>query len=137
MIRGCPTMGWVGWSFVLAAFVNAIGNILVGTFHGGSPVVAAHAYWHVVGAGMAILGGNIAVIIAGVGSRGGGGAARNLRRASIALGSIGIVCLLVLIIDGANGSHVLPVGLVERGSVYSIIAWELMTGVTILRRPSQ
>ena len=35
--RACPTLGWVGWSFVLAAAANAIGNILVGTFRSGMP----------------------------------------------------------------------------------------------------
>ena len=121
--RSCPT-NWVGWSFVLAAAANAIGNILVGAFRSGVPA-------HVIGAGMAIVGGNVAVIIAGLGSR---SAPRSYRRASVTIGLIGIACLLTLIIDGANGSRILPVGLVERGSVYSIIAWEVMTGVVILTR---
>jgi Protein of unknown function (DUF998) len=129
--RSCPTVGWVGWSFVLAAAANAIGNIVVGTFRSGAP--AGEVNWHAIGAGMAIVGGNIAVIIAGLGSRR-IGAPRSYRLASVVIGVFGIACLVTLIIDGADGSRVLPVGLVERGSVYSIIAWEIMTGVLILYR---
>jgi hypothetical membrane protein len=124
-VRACPTRGWAGWSFVLAAAVNATGNVLVGIFRSGN-------HWHVIGAGMAIVGGNVAVIIAGMGSRRLGGS-RSYRLVSIAIGVVGLVCLLALIIDGANGSRVLPVGIVERAAVYSIIVWEIMTGVALLR----
>jgi len=86
----------------------------------------------VIGAGLAIAGGNVAVIIAGVGSRG-IGAAPSFRRASVAIGLIGLACLLALVIDSSSGSRALPVGLVERGAVYSTVAWELLAGVTILR----
>ena len=128
MWRSFPTVGWVGWSFVLVAAANAIGNVLVGTFRSGVPA-------HVVGAGMAIVGGNVAVIIAGLGSRR-FGASRTYRGVSIVLGVVGIVCLLTLIIDGANGPRMFAVGVVERGSVYSIIIWELMTAAAILCRQS-
>ena len=129
--RSCPALGRVGWSFVLAAAANAIGNILVGTFRSGAP--AGDVNWHAIGAGMAIVGGNTAVIIAGfAGHR--IGAPRSYRVASVVVGVVGMTCLLTLIIDGVNGSRFLPVGLVERGSVYSIIVWEVMTGVVILYR---
>jgi hypothetical membrane protein len=123
---GNPALGGIGWAFVLAAAVNAIGNVLVGTFHSGAhgPVP-----WHLIGAGMAILGGNVAVIIAGIGSLR-IGAPRGYARASSAIGLVGISCLLVLLVVH-NG---LLAGAVERGSVYSIILWELMTGIAILRR---
>jgi hypothetical membrane protein len=110
---------------VLAASANAIGNILIGAFRSGVPA-------HVVGAGLAIVGGNVAVIIAGFGSRR-IGASLAYRVASVIIGAVGIVCLLALIIDGANGSRLLPVGAVERGSVYTIIVWEIVTGVVLLR----
>lgn len=125
--RGDPTSA--ARSFLLAAAVNAIGNVLVGTFPSGS----VHAQWHVIGAGMAIVGGNAAVIIAGLGSRA-LGAAPVFVRASIGFGVVGLACLAVLIIDGASGSRVLLVGLVERGAVYTIIAWELMAAIVILRQ---
>lgn len=125
--RGCAATA--ARVFVVAAVANTLGNVLVGTFHSGAP----DARWHVVGAGLAIVGGNVAVIAAGF-------AGRTLRapswalRTSFALGTFGLVCLTTLIIDGATGSRVLPAGLVERGSVYPIIAWEVLAGVTLLRR---
>ncbi len=102
MVRTCPAPGWAGWSFVLAATANAIGNILVGIFRSGVPA-------HVIGAGLAIVGGNIAVIIAGLaGDR--VGASRSYRAASVVIGVVGLACLLALIIDGANGSRLLTRG---------------------------
>jgi hypothetical membrane protein len=124
--RSYPHLGWAGSGFMLAAAANAAGNVLVGIFRSGVPT-------HVIGAGMAIVGGNIAAVIAGLGSRR-IGASMSYRVASVAVGVLGIACLLVLVIDGANGSRLLPAGLVERGSVYSIIGWEIMTGLAILRR---
>jgi hypothetical membrane protein len=131
--RACPILGWAGWGFVLAAAANAIGNILVGTFRSGAAEATSHINWHVIGAGMAIMGGNTAVIIAGIVSRR-FGAPRSYRRASVLIGVVGIGCLLVLVIDGVNGSRLLPVGVLERGSVYSIVVWEIMTAVAILCR---
>lgn len=126
--RAIPSMGWAGWGFVLAAAANAAGNVLVGAFRSGVPA-------HVIGAGLAIVGGNVAVIIAGFGSAR-VGASPTYRRASITIGIVGLGCLLALIIDGANGSRLLQVGIEERGSVYSIIVWEIMTGVAALRHRS-
>jgi hypothetical membrane protein len=124
--------GWTGRNFVLAALANAIGNVLVGTFPSGASA-AADVNWHMIGAALAIVGGNVAVIIAGFGSRR-IGAAPSFRNASVAIGMIGLACLLALVIDDpSSGSRALPVGLLERGSVYSTVAWELLAGVTILR----
>ena len=116
--------GWIGRVFVVAAALNAVGNIGVGGFQSGATA-------HVVGAGLAIIGGNVAVILGGLGSRT-VGASRTFRAVSIALGVTGLVCLAVLVIDGIDGGT-LPVGLVERGAVYPIIAWEVMAGVALVR----
>lgn len=124
--RGWLRRSRVAQLFVAAAVANAVGNVLVGTFPSGS----AQAHWHVVGAGLAIVGGNVAVIAGGVGSQA-LEAHRALGWAGIALGSLGIASLLVLI---ADGSRVVPPGLVERASVYPIIAWELLAGAALLVR---
>ena len=120
--RAYPRSGVVGWLFVVAAGANATGNVLVGTFHSSldGPVPL-----HVLGAGLAIFGGNSAALLAGVGAHR-IGLSRRYSRASMALGILGIGALLVL--------TVFPVGLVERAAVYPIIAWEIMTGAAILRR---
>ena len=120
-------LGWIGRAFVVAAAVNALGNVGVGGFPSGTAA-------HVTGAGMAIIGGNVAVILGALGSRS-LGAGQWFRRAGVTLGAVGLLCLAVLVIDGVNGAS-LPVGLVERGAVYPIIAWELLAGVTILRTRS-
>ena len=117
----------IGRAFVVAAAVNALGNVGVGGFPSGTAA-------HVVGAGMAIIGGNVAVILGAFGSRS-AGASPNFVRASIALGTVGLLCLAVLVIDGINGAS-LPLGLFERGAVYPIIGWELLAAVTILRARS-
>ncbi len=121
LIRACPAPGAIGWAFMLAAAANAVGNILVGAFPSGPDGAVP---LHIIGAGLAIIGGNVAVILAGV-----GGAQIGLSPAyshtSVALGIFGIGCLLAL--------TVFPVGVVERGAVYSIIAWEIITGVALLR----
>ena len=118
---------WIARAFVVAAAVNALGNVGVGGFPSGTAA-------HVTGAGMAIIGGNVAVILGSLGSRS-LGAGPQFRRAGVALGAAGLLCVAVLVIDGVNGAS-LPVGLVERGAVYPIIAWELLAGVAILRARS-
>lgn len=127
--RAYPATGVLGRAFVLAAAANAAGNILVGTFHSGMPPQAIN--WHVIGAGLAIVGGNIAVVLAGIGSRR-VGAPRAYAGASIAIGVAGLVSLAALLVSGTTGP--VPAGILERGSVYSIIGWELMTGIALLRR---
>jgi hypothetical membrane protein len=129
--RCCPGLGGLGRAFVIAAAANAMGNVLVGTFTSGSP---DHRQWHVIGAGLAIVGGNIAVIVAGF--AGGRFGAHSYGLASVVIGVIGIACLLALVIDGATGSRLLPVGVVERGAVYSIVGWEIVAGIVILRHSS-
>ena len=124
--RRCVRGNRVAQLFVAAAIANAVGNVMVGTFPSGT----AQAHWHVVGAGLAIVGGNVAVIAGGVGSQA-LGLRRGLGWIGIALGSLGIASLLVLITDG---SRVVPPGLVERASVYPIIAWELLAGAALLIR---
>lgn len=133
MALSVPAAGRARVGFVLAAGANAVGNILLAVFHAGAPASAWHQQWHVVGAALAILGGNIAVLIAGFAGRR-AGATGCYRRSSIAIGSFGIACLVGLTVDGLHGDRVLAVGLVERGSVYSIIGWELLTAWAILRR---
>jgi hypothetical membrane protein len=133
LTRTCSTGGWAGRAFLFAAAANAVGNIVVATFRSGAVDSSGHAHWHVVGAGLAIVGGNVAAIIAGLSSRR-LGASRRYRLVSVAIGVVGLACLVALIIDGANGYRLLPVGLVERGAVYSIIAWEIITGAAILLR---
>jgi hypothetical membrane protein len=120
-----------GNAFFALAIVHSVGTILVGTVHSGPREVAASVqHIHVIGAGMAIVGGNIALIAAAVASRRFGAPA--YRRASMVLGAFGLLAIAALEIDALGHVPVLPAGLLERASVYPITAWEIMTGLVIL-----
>jgi hypothetical membrane protein len=115
-------------AFLVLAAVHAVGITVVGLIHGSASSAASGIGWmHVVGAGMAIIAGNVASIVAGLGS-GRIGAARAFRVASVALGVVGLVALGALQALGGSDLD----GVWERGSVYTVTAWELLAGVTVL-----
>jgi hypothetical membrane protein len=110
-------------AFLTLAGANAVGNMLIALCHSGSST-------HVVGAVLAIVGGN-AAILAGSSIIGGWH-----RRMSLALGAIGLTSFAVFAV-AVQTSGVGSIGVWERGSVYSITAWELLTGGWLLsRRPT-
>jgi len=103
---------------------NAVGNIVIATLHSGN--------LHHVGAALAIVGGNTAILT--------GSAVvativveRWYRRISELVAALGLLSLLMLMINSATSKHsVLPDGAWERGSVYSIILWQLITAGCLL-----
>jgi hypothetical membrane protein len=105
--------------FWTLAVANAAGNVLIAIFHSG---VAAHA----VGAVLAIVGGNAAIL---AGSSVGGPL---YRRVSIGLGMFGLLSFVVFVVTMQGASR----GAWERGSVYSILTWQIFTAVWILRNPA-
>lgn len=118
--------GGLRYVFLAAALLHGVGNVLVGLFNETTPAMGGAPSIHVVGALLAILFGNVAVILAGVQSL-------RLHRqwlgiAAITAGVIGIVALGLV---GANGAG-LPEGLVERVSVYPITASELLFAIVVL-----
>lgn len=115
-------------AFLTLAVVHAVGITVVGLVHGSASSAASGIGWmHVAGAGMAIIAGNVASIVAGAGGRH-ASAPRGFRVASVALGVVGLVALVVL--QSLGGSDV--DGIWERGSVYTVTAWELMAGIAAL-----
>jgi hypothetical membrane protein len=108
---------------------NSIGNIVIGTVHSGAV--------HRAGAALAIVGGNTAIlvgsaIVATVGSW------PWYRRISNLIGTVGPVSLMMLLINSATSkANLLPDGAWERGSVYSIILWQLVTAICLLSRRRQ
>lgn len=109
--------------FLVFALANGVGNVLVALVHSGQGNT-----WHVVGAMLAIIGGNAAAI---AGSAVVGSAvlmSKPYRVASVALGGLGLLCLL------AVGVGIGPVGVWERASVYPIFAWQVLAAVYLLRR---
>ena len=109
--------------FVIAAAVNALGNVIIAVCPSHGPGAAS---WHVAGAALAILGGNIAVILGGRLS-----AVAAHRYLSLALGVAGIACLVAV----AAGAR--PAGLIERGAVYPIVMWELLAAAVLLVRSAR
>jgi hypothetical membrane protein len=108
--------------FLALAAANALGNIMIAFFHSGS---AAHA----IGAVLAIVGGN-ASILAGRSIIGG-----LHRKLSIGLGLFGLLSFVLFVVDLRSAT--MPLGVIERCSVYSITVWQLLTAAVLLsRRPT-
>lgn len=101
--------------FVGFAAANAVGNVVVAVIHSGSPV-------HVAGAVLAIVGGN-AAILAGYGVV--DGSLRWYRSVSLTLAAVGLVAFAVLAIA--------PNPVAERVSVYTIVAWQVISAIQLLR----
>lgn len=121
--------------FLGLAATNALGNILVGTAHSGPVAQADGTSWlHVTGASLAIVGGNAAIVAGSSLVRNAGGSQR-YRAVSIVLAAMGFLSLLMLLVDSSSTAD----GLWERGSVYSILVWQIFTAVYLLimgrRRP--
>jgi hypothetical membrane protein len=108
--------------FLGLAATDAVGNILVATVHSGKV--------HVVGAALAIGGGNAAIL---AGSAVVGASHRWYRITSKCIAAVGLLSLVMLVIDPATTAiNLLPHGVWERGSVYSITLWQLLTAAFLL-----
>lgn len=117
--------------FVTLAAANAVGNLLIAAFHSGP---ASHANGtagvHAIGAALAIVGGNAAIL---AGSRIVSGWHR---RVSVALGTFGLLSFVLFVVE-LRASSALPLGVLERCGVYSITAWQLFMAAWLLsRRPT-
>jgi hypothetical membrane protein len=117
--------------FLTFAAANAVGNLLIAAFHSGPAARAEGTAWvHAIGAVLAIVGGNAAIL---AGSRIVTGWHRKI---SIALGAFGLLSFVLFVIE-LKASRALPLGVWERCSVYSITAWQLLTAAWLLsRRPT-
>ncbi|MEH3129442.1 MAG: DUF998 domain-containing protein [Mycolicibacterium neoaurum] len=107
--------------FCAFAAANGIGNITIAIVHSGQGNT-----WHVIGAGLAIIGGNAAALTGA-----GWSAPRWYRGTSGLLGLTGLACLAVTVLGAA------PTGAWERAAVYPIFAWQLMTAGYLLSRFGQ
>jgi hypothetical membrane protein len=105
--------------FLSLIAANAVGNVLVGTLHSGR--------LHMIGAALAIVGGNAAILTWAVGGR------RWYHRASELVAALGLLSLAMLMVNSATAkTNLLPDGVWERGSVYSITVWQLLTAACLL-----
>lgn len=118
--------GRARWIVVGTSVVHGVGSIVVGLAHAS---VDGASTPHAVGAGMAIVGGNLVLLAAG---RYGGrvAAPRWYTVSSATAGVAGLVGLALFLAD----TGILGGGTFERISVYTIIGWEIVTGATILAK---
>ena len=122
--------GGRGWTpFLAAGLAHGVGMLLVAVVHGGALIAATAAPLHVLGAVLAIVGGNIAIAVSPFPPS--AGAPVLLRRwGGIACG-VGLAALVLLVVFSAARQPAL-LGLWERISCYSIISWELAFGGWLL-----
>ena len=136
ILVSCLFEGRIRTAIQAVAVLAGIGFILVGTFHAGPGSTTASYTVHFAGAFPSLLGGNAVAALSGIAWRRGG--RKVIAAISIALGALGILSGLSLVGLFASGG---PLGLVERGSAYPIVVWQLVIGfsllVALLRRPGQ
>lgn len=126
--------GWTGALFVVLTVVAAAGDFLVGIVHGGSPLWnAGHEWLHGLGAVLAIFGGN-AAILAGTAVAGRAIGTRGYRLIGASIGIAGLLILVVLQNYHSWTVDYVPIGVVERACVYTVMLWQLLTALVLLRR---
>lgn len=108
--------------YYIFSLITALGVIIVGLIHGGNPLTSGY---HTLGAVMAILGGNILLILV----------SRSMnefeayQKSTLVLGIFGLIIFWVMFFS--IKSIYMPV--YERLSVYTLIIWSFLTGVYLLR----
>lgn len=108
--------------FYIFTLITGVGVIIVGLMHGGNPFTLGY---HMLGAMMAILGGNILLVII----------SRSMadfevfQKITLLLGVFGIIVFWVMFFN--MGSVYMPV--FERLSVYTLIIWSFLTGIFLIK----
>ena len=108
---------------IIFAVITGLGVIIVGLIHGGNPLTMGY---HALGAVMAILGGNILLIIVSRSMD----EFSNYQKATLILGAIGLIAFWVMFFQ--IESIYMPV--FERLSVYTLIIWSFLTGLFLLKK---
>jgi hypothetical membrane protein len=106
--------GFWRWVFLGLAALHGVGSVLIGMF----PETSSSGL-HVPGATLAIAGGDLAVLAAGLALRDG-----IVGRVAIAIGIIGIAGAVLL-----ETSNIAPDGVLERMGVYAVTAFDLLVGL--------
>lgn len=109
--------------FLVLTSITSLGVIIVALIHGGNPLTLGY---HALGAVMAILGGNILLVLI----------SRSMaefeiyQKITLTMGLIGIASFWVMFFN--MESIWMPV--FERLSVYTLILWSLITGMYLLTK---
>ena len=109
--------------FYIFTLITGLGVIIVGLIHGGNPLTLGY---HALGAVMAILGGNVLLIITSRSM----GEFSSFQKATLALGIIGLAAFWIMFFS--MDSSYMPV--FERLSVYPLVIWSFLAGLFLLRK---
>ena len=122
-------------AFIAFAALNCVGNILVGTFPENAFSQPGGTFdFHLIGAVLAIVFGNAAALRSASTFRG-LGLPRIHRQVSIALPLLAAAAFVMLILARVSGTTiVVPNGVWERMSVYTITSWQLLSAACLLGR---
>jgi hypothetical membrane protein len=113
--------------FTYCAAANAVGNVVVAAVPSGTEGIA---WLHVSAAVLAIVGGNGA-ILAGWRLTSG---LRAYRAASVCLATLGLLGFAMLAAAATTSlTMILPSATWERTSVYTIIVWQVLSSLLLLR----
>lgn len=108
-------------SFYILTLITALGVIIVGLIHGGNPLTSGY---HTLGAVMAILGGNILLVLISRSMA----EFNQYQKITLALGVIGLIVFWIMFFN--IESIYMPV--FERLSVYTLILWSFLTGTYLI-----
>lgn len=108
--------------FYILTLVTGFGVVIVGLIHGGNPFTLGY---HMLGAMMAILGGNMLLVIVSRSM----GEFGIYQKVTLALGIFGLIVFWIMFFNMEN--VYMPV--FERLSVYTMIVWSFLTGVHLAR----
>ena len=104
------------------AVVTGLGVIIVGMIHGGNPLTSGY---HTLGAVMAILGGNVMLILISRSMDDFG----DYQKITLILGIFGLISFWIMFF--IIGNAYMPV--FERLSVYTLIIWSFITGLFLVK----
>ena len=108
--------------FYILTFITSVGVIIVALIHGGNPLTSGY---HTLGAVMAILGGNILLILISKSMD----SFNVYQKITLILGILGIIIFWLMFFN--MKSTIMPV--FERISVYTLIVWSFITGVYLIK----
>lgn len=112
--------------FVALAAANMIGNVIVATVPSGPEGIP---WLHVSAAVLAIVGGNAAILAGSPLVI----APRYYRVASVGLATLGLSSFVLLAIASTtSATMILPSAVWERTSVYTIIAWQILSSLQLI-----
>ena len=109
--------------FYIFTLITSLGVIIVGLIHGGNHLTSGY---HTLGAVMAILGGNILLVLIARSMD----EFENYQKITLVLGIIGLIAFWIMFFNVE--SFYMPI--LERLSVYTLILWSFITGVFLVKK---